>query len=645
MSVRQLIMMMTTIFACFSTSPLRAEQPVSIPEIVVTATRYETDSFEVPNAVSVVEPEVAKQPPGTVPELLRGQPGVFIQQTTPGQGTPIIRGLIGSSILVMVDGMRLNSAFFRPAPNQYSALVDPYNVDYIEILRGSGSTLYGSDAMGGVVNILTPTPHFDGEEWQASARVLAQFSSTNLGRATRFSVAGGKEGVSLSAGATYQGFEDLRTGDGSKPPSAYDVYAGDGKLFYETDTQDFLFSVQYLRQPETPRVDELITGFGQDQPSSAVFSFEPNDRLFLHGRYRLFESIPAIESLEAHLSFQEINDDRRTRDFGSTFEFLGRNRSRSVGVSLQAISPWDDWMLLSYGVDTYFDHVASSQVQRDIVTGEVAPTQSRFADGSTMTSVGVYLQNELQLTNRLTTTLGARISYFDLHIPTADRGVGNDRDIFDITGSLSLIYELLPSLKVMSNVGRGFRAPNIFDLSTLGPRPGNRFNIPNPDLSSEEVFGLDVGLKVQTEQLHGEFFAFYSDYNDRITALATGDTTPDGRMIVQSENLGELQLTGIESSGHYILNDNWEIYGNINFTWAEQKRADGTTEAADRIPPLNGLSGIACHPSDTLSFSSEILWAADQGRLSERDSDDPRINPNGSSGWITWDASGPLEAD
>ena len=132
---------------------------VALPEMTVTASREERASFDVPRAVTVIGRDaLERHTPTVLPDLLRGQAGVFVQQTTPGQAAPVIRGLLGSATLMLVDGMRLNTAFFRSAPNQYFALVDPFMIDQIEVVRGAGSTLYGSDAMGGVVNVLTRIP-------------------------------------------------------------------------------------------------------------------------------------------------------------------------------------------------------------------------------------------------------------------------------------------------------------------------------------------------------------------------------------------------------------------------------------------------------------------------------------------------------
>ncbi|MDP3334954.1 MAG: Plug domain-containing protein, partial [Methylococcaceae bacterium] len=135
-----------------------ADEPLILPSMQVTASRSAADSFDVPTAVTVVgAAEIDRQVPQILPDLLRGQTGVFVQETTSGQGIPIIRGLKGSEVLYLVDGMRLSNAIFRNAPNHYAALLDPFNVERIEVVRGPSSALYGGDAMGGVVQVLTST--------------------------------------------------------------------------------------------------------------------------------------------------------------------------------------------------------------------------------------------------------------------------------------------------------------------------------------------------------------------------------------------------------------------------------------------------------------------------------------------------------
>ena len=627
------------------------EQTIELSPVVVTATRGERPSFDVPNAVTIVDREDAeRQSPRVLPDLLRGETGVFVQQTTPGQSAPIIRGLIGSSILMLVDGMRLNTATFRSAPNQYFALVDPYNVERIEVVRGAGSALYGSDAMGGVINVITPVPRLASEQWQLHGKALGQFSSADTSWVNRVSLEGGKSGVAIHGGFTYQNHNDLRGGGdiGIQRPSGYDVYAGDGALFLERGNQDLFFSLQYLQQPKTPRFDELVPGFGQTQPSSAVFFFEPNDRLFVHGRYRLRNPLPFVDGLEFHVAFQEINDDRRNRDFDSTREDRERNRDALTGITLQLTSRWRDWMTFTYGGEIYLDEVSSSRVGRDINTGATSTEQSRFADGSTLNSFGFYVQDEIRLHPRLTATLGGRFSHFDIDIPKADRDVGAHLSTSDLTGNLGLLYHLTPTINLVTNVGRGFRVPNVFDLSTLGPRPGNRFNIPNPNLKPEEVITVDAGVKVRLSRFAGEVFGFYTDFRDKIEEVPTGECfrdaigivppdqcRPQDRRVVQGQNVNRVTLFGFEAGGRLQLLDKLEVSGSLNFTWGEEEISDGRTAPADRIPPLNGQVGVLYRPTPRLWVEPFIRFATRQDRLSDRDKTDPRINPNGTPGWVT----------
>ncbi len=611
---------------------------VTLPELTITATREEQASFEVPRAVTTIQQhEIARQTPGVLPDLLRGATGVFVQETTPGQGTPIIRGLTGSSVLMLVDGMRLNTAFFRPAPNQYFALVDAYNVDRLEVVRGAGSTLYGSDALGGVVHIITPVPEYHTQDWQFDGRALGRFASTDLAGITRLSLTGGKQGVGFSTGLTYQNRDDRQDGGDAhvQRPSDFEAYAANGTLFTEYGAHDVLLNVQYLRQPKTPRYDELVAGFGQTQPSSARFFFEPNARVFLHGRYRVRRPLPLIDRLEFHTAFQEISDDRRTQAFGSPLEQRERNRSHMAGVTAQLTSHWRDRVFLTYGAEVYLDSITSRRRGRNRETGERLVLQSRFANGATLNNFAGYVQSTIRLHPKMTAVLGGRVSYFDIDLPQADREIGVSLGIDDLTGQAGLTYRLTPSVNLVANIGRGFRVPNVFDLSTLGPRPGNRFNIPNPHLKPEKVLSVDTGLKWSSSRLRGEVFGFYSDFEDKIEAVPTGAVTSENRLIVQSRNLNSVTLFGVEASGYFSAHDGWELFASFTYTWAEERFPNGETTPASRIPPANGRVGTLYALTHNLELEAFLRFSAEQNRLSARDESDSRINPNGTPGWLT----------
>ena len=616
-----------------------AVRALELEPVTVTATRHESKDFEVPAAMTIVDAErIRAGAPSVLADALRGEAGVFVQATTPGQAAPVIRGLIGSGTLMLVDGLRLNSAIFRSAPNQYFAFVDPYNVDRIEIVRGAGSTLYGSDAMGGVIHVLTPEWRFREPDWQMKSEALAQLSSADLGSIGHAAVAGGRKGFSIAAGTTYQNHDDIRSGDGLKKPSAYSSYAGNGSLLVNDADHELLLAAQYVIQPNTPRYDELVPGFGQTVPSSAEFAFAPNDRLFTHGRYRWRAPVEAIERVELQAGYQQINDDRRIRDFSganSTREDNEHNRSELVGLHLQLLSNYRELVTFTYGAEVYLDRTQSSRYGRDINTQEISERTSRFADGATMNSYAAYLQNEIDPLPKLSVILGGRYGYHDIDLPADAVRPAVHLDYHDVTGNLGLLYRLTETLHLVSSVGRGFRVPNVFDLSTLGPRPGNRFGVPNPDLQPEQVVSVDAGTKMLFERIHGEIFGFYSLFTDRIEDVSTGATTDDGRVVVQSQNLSDLTLVGIEASADVLLLEELKLYGTLTYTWGEQTAPGGETSPADRIPPLNGRAGARYVVTPAVALEGFIRFASDQNRLSERDGDDPRIDPDGSAGWAT----------
>jgi outer membrane receptor protein involved in Fe transport len=605
--------------------------------VTVTATRREADVQDVSTAVSQADLHaVLESAPDVIAEALRGQPGVFFQQTTPGQGMPIIRGLKGSQVLHMVDGMRLNNAFFRSAPNQYLALVDAYAVQQVEVVRGAAGSLYGADAMGGVVQVLTREPVMESESWRANGRLYTAYGSADRGLVFRADGEASKEGAGLIGGVTWQDYSDRRTASGTVAPSAYRSEAADLKFLFDLGAASHLmFSAQVLEQPSTPRTDELVPGFGQTEPSSEQFSFQPNRRSFLHARYQYDGAADWVESLEVHLARQVITDDRLTQDFGSPDVNQEWNESTLDGLTASMVSSLAENLDLTWGLEVYRDQVRSTRQRSNLETGESQPVRARFPDDSTMDSEAVYASAVWQSTDRLDLSAGLRYSTFDIFLPSTDESASVRLSPDDFTGDLRLLYALNEQLNLVANLGRGFRPPNIFDLGTLGPRPGNRFNIANPELEPETVWSYDLGLKARSGNWEAEAFVFYLDYRNKITSVATGQITPDGRVVVRSENRNEVDLYGLEGSLRWLAGDNIDVYLALNWTRGEETGPGGVRFPADRVPPFNGRLGLSWQARPKLRLEPFLLFAARQDRLSPRDVQDPRIDPDGTDAWLT----------
>jgi outer membrane receptor protein involved in Fe transport len=501
-----------------------SESGYALNAVQVTGLRRQETVHEVSAAVTVLDgSQVREALPQTLPEALRARTGTWFQQATPGQGTVIVRGLRGSQALHLVDGMRLNNAFFRSAPNQYLALVDPYNVAALQVVRGPASTIYGGDAMGGAVQVLTPEPVPDTGSGITAAETQVVAGTADQARIGRVSVTGGGERIAASTGLTYQEYGDRKTGSGDRiAPSDYRSRASDGKVVAELGAgADLMVSAQYVEQPRTPRTDELVAGFGQTGPASAEFYFEPDKRRFYHARLRFAEPVRGIDLVTVHAGQQVITHDRRTRDTGSAERSLEDNESDLRGLTVQADVTPAPGAQLSVGAEIYTDEITSRRRRKDVATGAVRPVASRFPDGSTLDNAAAYVLADAWVGDRLRLFGGLRYSRFDIDLAATDTTPPASLEPDDVTGHAQLWYALTPALAVVANAGRCFPPPNVFDLGTFGPRPGNRFNEANEDLDPESGGSVDLGVKLDGRRWHAEAFAFYSRYDDRIESVPT----------------------------------------------------------------------------------------------------------------------------
>lgn len=613
--------------------PITAASDSEIDEVVVTATRRAIRSEQVSAGLTVVDREHLEGQK-LITDALASNVGVFLQQTTPGQGAAIIRGLKGSSILHLVDGMRLNNAIFRSAPTQYFSLVPVTAIERVEVLRGTPTSLYGNDAVGGVIQLVTRVPKFYSSETKVRGEVFTAFDTAELGKTVRATLDIGTSALASSFSVEYLRTGDRRTGSGERiGPSGYESKAVRWVLSAApTDDRSWLFDVQYLEQPETPRVDELVPGFGQSQPSSSEFFFAPNRRVFAHGKYSVKDGLGGLD-WTTDVAWQRIDDDRITRDFEATDRRRESNSSDLYGVTFSAsrVTEAGSWIV---GAELYHDKVRSQRLEEDLLTGTSQVLVSRFPDGSRVRQAALYGNLQRQLTDRHNLSFGVRVSNDDVTLPETPVFSAAAIDSTDVSGDIGWIFDVARRWQLLANVGFGFRAPNVFDLGTFGNRPGNRFNIPNTTLDSERVVQADIGVRFRSDRARFDLMMYTLRYDDRITSVGTGAVTPEGRDVVQSVNAAESSIRGVEASLNYRVSNVVTTRAILNYTWGEQALAGSDTEPAGRIPPLNGSVSLSYDASSDYQLDAWVRFASDQDRLSARDLSDVRIDPRGTAGWV-----------
>ena len=608
------------LIACF---PAQAEE---IDEIVVTAVRRAVAEDQLSISLDTVgRDEVARNV--LLTDALADAPGVFLQQTTPGQGAAIVRGQKGSAVLHLVDGMRLNNAIFRSAPTQYFALVPTLAVERLEVLRGTPASLYGSDAIGGVVQVVTRQPDFDSAATGVRGEVMASANTAEEARVIGGTIDAGNRSFATSLSAEYADIGDRRTGDGSTiRPTGYTARSARWLVIARPDdNRSYSIDLQHAEQPKTPRTDELVPGFGETEPASSEFFFRPNRRTFAHVDYQLLDGALGLD-WNVDLAWQRIDDDRQTRDLGAPQRTLEKNRSDLFGVTISGsrLTQAGSWIA---GLDLYYDEVSSSRVREDVATGQRTTATSRFPNGSSMELLSAYGNGTWAVANRHALTAGVRLSDVRTRLPSTS--VHNT----EVSGDIGWVFSINDGWQFTANVGYGFRAPNVFDLGTLGNRPGNRFNIPNTDLESEHVVHGDVGIRYRNSVAEFSLATYLLDYTDRIVSVSTGDVTPEGREITQSVNAASSEVYGVEATARLDLGSQWFLDANVAYTRGEQRIAGSGAEPGDRVPPLSGFVRLEYAPESVLGFEAWVSMAGAQDRLSARDVRDSRIDPTGTPGW------------
>ncbi len=617
--------------------------------VVVTASRSEQELFEADRSVDLVDrSKIQEAQARSVPEAMEEAVGVHLQQTNRGAGTPFIRGLVGPQNLILVDGVRYNTSTHRTGPNQYLALIDPFALERIEVVRGPSSVLYGNGAMGGVMQLITVTPRAGRGDWGAGGRAQGAFSSADLATGFALQVAPTVGDEALLVGAHFDSFGPLWAGGGYKQPRT-DYTAGywQAKLVHFSGERWKLVGT-YLGAAlrDTGRTDAAGVGDlrfydNDDHLAYLAFSFKGPGRLLriqatlsyhrLDERVRRFNCEKDSDGTVADLSACFALDQgqlTRKRRYRDTVDVLGADANAELSF-------WSDRIRLRVGAEFYQDFVGSSLESADAADGFVFEKQPRgnYSDGSTYRSLGVYLNAGATVYDfgpeigRLQINGGGRFSHFAAFAPDVPDIEDVDYDYFGVVGAAGLQW-LRPGIyNLYFTFAQGFRAPNLQETTQMGDT-GTKFNVPNPDLRPEKSNTLELGGRLNLGPCELSAAGFTSMGTDAITWEATtynGQTEIDGKPVTRLVNAQKGLIYGVEGSASLRF---WRLRIEAGAAWmrGDVESRDGTETPATWIPPFFGTAGLRYdHPDRKVYLEFLVRWAARQDRLNARDLKDPRI--------------------
>ncbi|MEY3320744.1 MAG: hypothetical protein RLZZ417_327 [Bacteroidota bacterium] len=598
---------------------------LNLNEIVYTASRVENKAFNSAESISLLNKKSLRlNTQRNIPEILLETPGVMIQKTNHGGGSAIMRGLTGNQILYLIDGIRINNAITRFGPNQYLNTMDRFSIDRIEVLKGSGSVLFGSDAIGGVINILSIEP-FEKEKDGFSSKILARLGSSNLEKSLHGRLGYQKKNSWITTGVTTRAFGDLIGGKETKfqRPSGYNELGIDIKSKIQLDKrQSIIALVQYVNQQDVPVYHKYkLENF-------EINKMDPQKRILAYTAYTYSPDHGFLKRIKITPNFQLAQESRWSKKNNATLLRAEHDSILVFGLTseLNTFKQTGRWKWTgSHGFDGYFDKVNSQRIQ---FHDNKAPIYERglYPNHAKQTSYAIFSNQHFE-SKTFQFSLGNRLQFINLKIPLEkDKWIELSPAAW--VGNLFISHQIIPDFKLIYGLNTGFRAPNIDDLGSLGI-VDFRYEIPNYDLKPEKSTQFQMGFKWNKKLFNWETYLYFNKLKNLIVRNRKGNEYIEGYPVFVKENAENGYIKGLESSFQLLLTRYFQVSGSITYTHGQNTSKD---EPLRRIPPLFGYVN--------LQYQKEKYWAkiflqmaGNQKRLGSGDIADNRIGPLGTPGW------------
>jgi len=629
--------------------------PGQLETQIVTATRGATAIHDAPFMIESIDSiEVEQKLFRNLTESLAETPGVSVQKTSNGQGSPYIRGFTGYRTLALVDGVRYNNSVYRDGPSEYFSLIDFLAIDQIELVQGPGSVNYGSDAIGGTLNLLTKKADFtiepDGKSFHHGSSFYRWSSAeqSHIARLEYQTGVGGQWGLHL--GVSGKNFGDVvAAGVGEQPYTGYDEYAYDIRFDAAlSDSWTLTVAHQALDQDDVWRTHSTIYGvsFSDSEIGNDRVRLKDQHRSLTYAKIRGEDFEGFIDAAALTVSHQQFEEDgERTRSSGEGLIEGFDSAMWGVDLQFESESPIGR---LTYGIDYYEDHVDT--FRNDYLPDgsfERRRVQGPVGDDSVFGQLGIYVQDEIALSERIDFIAGGRYTRVHADIGRFQDPVTGDAasysDSFEnAVGSGRMIVDLddAERFKWFGGVSQSFRAPNLADLSRYGGSRSDEIESAATGLEPEKFLTYELGVKAQGARYGGSLSYFYTDIEDFITSTPTGRIV-DGLREVTKQNSAEGYVQGVEVNLDYQLGAGFSMFANA--AWLEGEvdsfpvagSSRSVREPMSRIQPVTGTGGLRwTHPGERFWTELSLTVADNADRLSSGDrGDTQRIPPGGTPGY------------
>lgn len=510
------------------------ESVLNIQEVVIKANRIEADFKQNPQEVRTISAQRMKsQFIGSSADALSLDPNVFIQKSQSGGGSPMIRGMSTSRVLILIDGMRLNNAIFRSGNVHNVISLDPLSISDMEISLGPGSVLHGSDALGGTMHVNTYDAHY-GDSSEVLQSLVYDFGTNNaqLTRRPNFRINYGGLNWAAMTNITYSQFSDVRMGKHLfagvtedqtsnylamcepitfanldtlrkpadaliQPQTAYDQRNFTQKLkFRITNTSELKFGMYLSILSSVNRYDRFIE-MNNDLPRFAYWNYGPQMWSMATVAYENRKNTVLYDRIKWAGAMQGYQESRDVRRYRSPVGRLQTEQVRMAQGTVDATKKFSNKLGLSYGADWNLNLISSNAIHYAASnTDSTWEAQTRYANGSRWSSTAAFLSALYKLNPSLSLSAGGRLNHIFMFTPIRFGAYQNDAtlNLLAPSGSLGLSYTK-KSFKYFLNISSGFRAPNVDDASKVFDSQPGALIVPNAALTEERLYSAEIGLK------------------------------------------------------------------------------------------------------------------------------------------------------
>ncbi len=652
-----------------------------------TSTRLQADVNSLPfDIFQLQKPSVLN--PSNMADALERSGEVFVQRSQLGGGSAVIRGFEANRLLLVVDGIRINTAIFRAGHLQNLLRIDPNSVGMVEVVSGSGSSIYGSDALGGVISINTQAAtkatagkineFHSGFTLRNSSGNFQYFDQENL--VNVWMNAGFKKwGVRTSI--TLGSFGDLRQGannsreiwnssiyasnvnsqdlNNSNPNplvqkrSGYQQLDVQQRWLYDTEKGfRHQLNFQYSQSSNVNRYDRLSEQQDKKKPVYAEWHYGPEMRALAAYQIDFFNTTKWFDSGKIIASFQMNKESRITRKFENPNQ---TTRSEEV-LSYNLNGDWaKNFGLFKffYGFEGYYNTVKSEAFAKNILTGEISNASTRYpAGGSSVSNAAVYTSLQRDFLKKITITGGLRYTYNVLKSDFGNQSfypfpfkTAIQENVI-LCGQIGLVYRPINRLDIKVNLSQGFRAANVDDMSKVFDSNQGMLIVPNIQLKAERTETFDGSINWNK---NGRFSfnagAFYTLLHD---AIVSAKSTFNGADSVMYDGALSEVRTNINAQQAYIQGanigltwkviSNYSIHANMHFTEGKFK-TDSSDQNLDHIPPLYGKVAIDRMVNRKWSGSIWMMFNAEKPITKYNVNGEDNLQyatPNGTPAWQTF---------